>query len=233
MLETGRGLILNSQCTQREMIAFAKTEGLAVPEHIVIPLGADNLPAPEDAAPLAEPYFVMLGTIDPRKNHLFLLHVWRRLAETMTNPPKIVIIGQRGWECEQVIDLLDRCVPLKGLVLEKPQCNDVELSRWLHHARALLFPSFTEGYGIPLVEALIRRVPVIASDLPVFREIAGDIPDYLDPLDGLGWQKGIQEYSQRDHFRRNNQLQRMANFQAPTWQAHFSELDRFLRHVFR
>jgi glycosyltransferase involved in cell wall biosynthesis len=113
-------------------------------------------------------------------------------------------------------------------VLERNDCSDAELVSWLQHARALLFPSFAEGYGMPLVEALGHGVPVIASDLPVFREIAGTIPDYLDPLDGPAWLRLLRSYAAPDSAERGSQLQRLQYFRVPTWQHHFQLVDAFL-----
>src|SRR5436305_12196484 len=128
----------------------------------------------------------MLSTIEPRKNHWMILQVWRGLVELHgAAAPRLVIVGQRGWECENVLDLLERCESLRGFVLEKPACSDSELVTYLRHAQALLFPSLVEGYGLPLAEALSLGLPAIASDLPVVREIAADIPDHLEPLDAL------------------------------------------------
>src|SRR5580698_988440 len=99
---------------------------------------------------ISEPYFVILGTIEPRKNHWLLLQVWRRLVERLGDrTPRLVVIGQRGWECENAVDMLERCEELRGVVTELPACPDVELTSYLRHARALLFPSFAEGYGMP------------------------------------------------------------------------------------
>jgi glycosyltransferase involved in cell wall biosynthesis len=95
----------------------------------------------------------------------------------------------------------------------------------------LLFPSFAEGYGMPLVEALSRGVPVIASDLPVFREIAGDVPDYLDPLDGMGWMVRIESFADPASPERAAQLKRLAGFSAPIWPAHFETVERFLERL--
>lgn len=81
---------------------------------------------------------------------------------------------------------------------------------------------------MPLVEALMLGVPVLASDLPVFHEIASDIPDYLDPLDGPGWLARIREYARSDSSELANQLTRIERFRAPTWAEHFDRIDGFL-----
>src|SRR6202022_1322602 len=112
-----------------------------------------------------------------------LLNLWGRLAATMALPPRLFVIGARGWENEQVVDLLERSHRLHGLVEERNHLNDEGVESLLSRARALLVPSFVEGYGLPLAEALASGVPVICSDIPVFREVGRDVPDYVDPLD--------------------------------------------------
>ncbi len=232
MLSVGRALAVNSGETRRELMSYAAARGLTVPPCVVAPLAPPELPAPGDVRPLPGPYFVVLGTIEPRKNHLLLLHVWRKLAGEMGSAaPRLVVIGQRGWECEQVVDLLERCEALREVVIELPCCSDGELATWLRHAQALLFPSFVEGFGIPLVEALSVGTPVLASDLPVFREIAGDVPEYLDPLDGRGWLNAIVDYARPDSTRRSAQIGRMERFCAPTWQEHFARVEALLEGI--
>jgi glycosyltransferase involved in cell wall biosynthesis len=88
-------------------------------------------------------------------------------------------------------------------------------------------PSFAEGFGLPVVEALDLGTPVIASDLAVFREIAGDVPDYLDPRDSEAWFRLIAEYGANGPARRR-QVERAAGFRAPGWSEHFERVDRFL-----
>ncbi|MDN7913039.1 glycosyltransferase family 4 protein [Burkholderia cepacia] len=224
------GLIANSQFTCDALAEEAKRIGLSLPPIVVAHLasGIDTLES-RGQPPLDAPYFVMLGTIEPRKNHWFILHVWRRITELMgESAPKLVIIGRRGWECENVVDMLERCAPLRGTVIEESNCSDERLSSWLQHARAMLFPSFVEGYGMPLVEALMLRVPVLASNLSVFHEIASDIPDYLDPLDGPAWIAHIQAYAKRDSVERASQAGRIKQFREPTWAEHFEKVDDFI-----
>lgn len=232
MLAAGDGLIANSQATRDDLIRYGAQFDRQLPPIVVAPLAAGSLPPPDEVVPLNRPYFVVLGTIEPRKNHLLLLHLWRQLvAELGDAAPKLVVIGQRGWECEQVVDLLDRCEALQGHVIELSRCNDRELATWLVHAQALLFPSFIEGFGMPLVEALVLGVPVIASDLPVFREIAGDIPRYLDPLDGPGWRQSVLEFMQTESVARQIQIGRMASYAPPTWKQHFEVVEDLLRTI--
>jgi glycosyltransferase involved in cell wall biosynthesis len=232
VLGTAHGVIANSAATLEELAAYAKANGLPMPPAVAALLAPAQLAAPDDEPPLTKPYFVMLGTIEPRKNHWLLLQLWRQLIERLGEAaPSLVIIGQRGWECENVVDLLERCEVLQGFVFEHSVCSDAELASWLHHARALLFPSFTEGYGMPLVEALSMGVPVLASDLPAFREIAGDIPEYVDPLDGTRWRELVVEYALPESQARLKQFQRMAGFVVPTWDAHFEQVEALMERL--
>ena len=229
VLRLSHGIVANSHDTLANLAVFSQSVALPMPSAVVAPLApglSRILPA---ARPFAEPYFVVLSTIEPRKNHLMLLLLWRRLREEMgASAPRLVIIGQRGWECENVIDLLERSELLRGFVFEFSRCNDAELANYLHHAQALLFPSFVEGYGMPLIEALAAGVPVVASNLAVFREFAKDIPDYADPLDPQRWLALIREYSSPTSAQRAAQVKRMRLFQIPTWDQHFALLESLL-----
>jgi glycosyltransferase involved in cell wall biosynthesis len=228
-LKHADGLIANSQATLDSLAAEARNANLPLPPSVVARLASGMTPHPPVPRPLDAPYFVMLGTIEPRKNHWFMLHVWRRLVEQLGEAtPKLVVIGRRGWECENVVDMLERCAQLPGVVFEDGNCSDAQLHAYLQHAQALLFPSFVEGYGMPLVEALSLRVPVLASDLEAFHELADNIPDYLDPLDGPGWLARIRAYMGVDSPARAAQLARIDHFREPTWSEHFEHVDRFL-----
>jgi glycosyltransferase involved in cell wall biosynthesis len=228
----GRGIIVNSQDTLEALRRFCRESGLRMPPVVVAPLATSLAPAPPGPRPIAAPYFVVVGTIEPRKNHLLLLQAWRNLAERLGEAaPRLVVIGQRGWQCEDVVELLEQCRRLNGIVTERGDCGDAELANYLRHAQALLVPSFAEGYGIPVAEALSLGVPVIASNLAAFREIAGDVPDYADPVDGMRWMELIVEYADPRSARRAAQLERMARFRAPTWEHHLRTVDDFLRRV--
>lgn len=233
LLTHGAGVISNSHHTLRELADFAASQpGLHMPPAVVAPLGVSKVEREAGRKSLhpGRPYFVMLGTIEGRKNHLMILNVWADLARRLgTACPQLVIIGQRGWECEQAVDMLERCKAIVRHVIELPRCDDGNLREYIAGAQALLFPSFVEGYGLPLVEALSLGTPAIASDLPVFRELAGAIPDYLSPLDGMGWGRLVENYTQPQSVMRSAQLQRMHDWQVPRWREHFAVVDHWFR----
>jgi glycosyltransferase involved in cell wall biosynthesis len=222
------GIVCNSQATLDGLRVLCEQQGWALPPTVVALLAPDPVNAVQLTRPMAAPYFVYVSTIEPRKNHSMILRVWQRLAAQLGDKaPHLVIIGQRGWDYGEVVGLLED-PSLKTLVTEIPACTDPEMINYLQHARAMLFPSFTEGFGMPVVEALAQGLPVIASDLPVFREFAGAIPEYIDVSNEARWVATIKDYASPDSTLKAQQLVRMENYAPPSWAEHFLHVDALL-----
>lgn len=214
-------VIVNSAATGQSFQPWIDRSGRPIALHVAL-LGTEPLADPQNRHSVdARPYFVCLGTIEPRKNHLLLLNLWRHFAQTLpdTKIPRLVIIGKRGWENEQVLDMLDRCTALKPHVEEVSGCSDAQLANLLRGARALLMPSFAEGFGMPVAEALSVGVPVICSDIPAHHEVGGAAPDYVDTQDGPGWKELILDHARMGE-NYQAQMQRMMHWHEPTWAEH-------------
>lgn len=201
------GLVFNSADTARRALVRMTTKAA----HEVAPLGIDF-----EATP-ARPHhgFVCLGTIEPRKNHGLLLDVWEAMTATR---PMLHIIGRRGWMNEAVFARLD--AGIDG-VTEHSNLDDNAARPLVAGARALLFPSFAEGYGLPMAEALAMGVPVIASDLPALREVGGDAATYLPPDDRAAWANAIKAPPNREDLAR-------VGWQPQTWAGHFARVEALL-----
>jgi glycosyltransferase involved in cell wall biosynthesis len=225
-------LIVNSAVTRQALEPHLERAGRAPPV-LVAPFGVDLPLAPVDGnPPFVRPYFVYVSTIEARKNHLLLLNLWRRLAtELGDSAPLLVLVGQRGWETENVVDMLDRCPALRGTVIEYNAMPDAEMVRLLKGACALLLPSFAEGFGFPLIEALELGIPALCSDIAALRETGGTVPDFIDPLDGPGWRSAILDYAASGSPRRAAQLARLSGWDPPRWDRHFAIVDRFIAEV--
>jgi len=237
-IETGAALadavIVPSAATGDAFRPYIKRANPAL-RLLAAPFGVEPPPIAAAAPVIPErPYFVCLGTIEARKNHLLLLNLWRDLvAQHGGAAPALVLVGRRGWEVENTIDLLDRCPALRGIVSERGERSDSDTARLLKNARALLLPSFAEGFGFPLVEALALGVPVLASDIPAFHEIGGGVPEYFEPLDGAAWRAAILDYSRDGSARREAQLRRLADWPPPRWADHFAAVDALIADLAR
>jgi len=200
-------LLTTSHTAMREIEDACKQFG-SHPTFHCAPLGIGQMQKSSRAHRPRAPYFVALGAVEPRKNVDLLLATWA----TFDTPPTLYLIG--------AVDsaLRDRTLPT-GVVVRSDVADD-ELAALLSGARALLFPSLAEGYGLPLLEALAAGVPVIGSELPVFRELGANIPELLPPRDVVAWRRMVLAYLQDDGPRRA-QLDRMLGWSAPTWEHHF------------
>lgn len=216
-------LIANSAATRDALLAYFASSS-RVPPITVAHLGTHvRTHGQSRSSPLDIPYFVCVSTIESRKNHMLLLQIWRRMAERKKPDdvlPKLVLVGRRGWEAENVFDMLDRCPGLEGHVIEASRMADGHVEDLIRGARALLLPSFAEGYGMPIAEALELGVPVICSDLPALREVGRDVPEYLDPLNGGDWISAVKAYALPASARRKAQMERLANWRPTSWGEH-------------
>jgi glycosyltransferase involved in cell wall biosynthesis len=202
------------------------------PRLTVSPIGIDvpPPPAPDSLPPLVdEPFFLVVSTIEARKNHFLLLNLWRRLvADLGAAAPKLVIVGKRGWEAQTPLAILDRARELAPYVYEAGAVPDEALNLLRRRATAVLMPSFVEGFGLPVLEALAVDTPVIASDIPVFRELVGNSAELLDPLDGPSWRRAILDYAKAGSGRREAALTRARSFTPPSWSSHFGAVETLI-----
>lgn len=185
-----------------------------VPPIVVAHLGV-NVPVsvPEDIPPglmPLRPYFVILGTIEPRKNHKLLLDIWDSWD---AGAPELLICGHRGWRNDAVFARLDDGVPH---VREVAGLSDGALTALLKHAHGLLFPSYAEGFGLPPLEAAALGTPVLAADLPACRELLGNWAVYAGSQDCYSWKKEIKRLLQSTPDHRNKP------FVPPDWASHFN-----------
>ncbi len=176
-----------------------------------------------------------LSSVYRYKNIVRLVEAYCELGRRMTNPPPLTIVGDEQdakhlGEIRQAIESADELGARIHLVGEVPY---EEISSYYGDARLFVFPSYLETFGHPLLEALAAELPVVASDMPVFREIAGDAAIYFDPFD-VGDIAEQMERVLRDSDLAESLAQRSrARAQSFTWKAAADRLAALLDEVIR
>ena len=131
------------------------------------------------AANLSEGYYLSVGTIEPRKNHSYLLDAFEKIWEQRPEV-KLCIAGKVGWMCDDLIERM-RNHPRNGESLFfLSDVSDQMLKNLYQNAKALIFPSVVEGFGLPIIESLHHGTPVLASNTPIHREVGGDQCHFFD-----------------------------------------------------
>ena len=199
-------------CLCQVLAPLTVAEQAADPAH-----GPARTALPADL-PANRPLFLMVGTIEPRKNHALMLDVWEEWDEEADGPrPVLGIVGSRGWRNEDLFRRLDAS-PLRNRdIFEWSDLSDKAVTALMVRADALLFPSFAEGYGLPPIEAASLQTPVISSDLPSVREMLGELPVYLPPDDRYPWTTAIKSRIEE----KRSGTTGTGGYTAPTWDEHF------------
>lgn len=123
--------------------------------------------------------YLLVATIEPRKNHPFLLDAFEQAWER-GSPAHLILVGRVGWMCQDIVARIQQHPEFGKRLFWFKDASDTELQFCYSHASALAYPSVTEGFGLPLVEALSHRLLVLASDIPVHREVGQDYCAYFN-----------------------------------------------------
>ncbi len=232
-------IIVISEYTQKTLHKFCNDHQLLCPATQVLKIGVEDVfihhkhfsfVDKDRYVPSDKDYFVIIGTIEPRKNHLLLLNLWRKMVkEDEKNCPLLVVVGKRGWCNQHVTAMLDRCESLQNVIIEISGVDDEGVVQLLKRARALLAPSFDEGWGMPVAEALSVGTPVIASDIDAFKESGKGLVESINPLDSVAWENKIRKYClQGSDSPRAIALNKLSDYSPDTWENYFSDLEIIL-----
>ena len=159
--------------------------GHADPDRVdVVHHGPGQLAAVEPRRPtidLPERFALHVGTLEPRKNVLYLLEAWAVARERSPDVPDLVLSGRYGWKTDEIEAAVEAAGD-EGWLHHLGYVEAEELAWLYREAEVVAFPSLYEGFGLPAIEALWAGTPLVCSDIPVLREVAGDCALYA-PID--------------------------------------------------
>lgn len=206
----------------------------------VVHAGCDHglfAPQPEEAVlqvrdkySLGRPYFLYVGTIEPRKNLLQLLEVFERFSTGQHGEPQLVLCGHQGWSNHEVLRQFER-LSQREVIRFLGHVPSADLPPLYSGAIALAYPSLYEGFGLPVVEAMACGCPTLCSRTASLPEVGGEAPVYVDPGEGESILQGLRRLQEEPALRQRCREVGLAQAQKFSWEktarevlSHFSEV---------
>jgi glycosyltransferase involved in cell wall biosynthesis len=179
----------------------------------------------------ADGYALYVSTLNPRKNHTGMYWLWRRLVDELGDAtPPLVLAGQRGWNDRDLFDLMSRDREMWDRhirFIDGP--SDAELVHLYRDCAFSVFPSFHEGWGLPITESLSFGKPCIAADNTSLREAGQGLATHVDGLDGAGWLAAIKRLALDTQYRRDCSALIAERYQQRTWQDVGDEIEQLAK----
>jgi glycosyltransferase involved in cell wall biosynthesis len=174
------------------------------------------------------PYWLFVGTMQPRKNIIRMIQAFEQFSETVADPGCLVLAGKKGWLDDEITAALENSsvrhrIHLTGWV------DDATLADLYAHARAVLFVPLLEGFGVPVIEAFASGVPVVTSNTSSLPEVAGEAAVTVDPLSVADITRGMVRVWDDDGLRQQlveRGFERVKAYQWPAIAARFADVIR-------
>jgi alpha-1,3-rhamnosyl/mannosyltransferase len=162
------------------------------------------------------PFGLFVGTIEPRKNVAVLLEAWRRLLEEPGPCAELVLCGRFGWKADDLKTVIRRA-EREGWLRHLGYVEDEQLAALLRDAEVVVLPSLYEGFGLPAVEAQWAGTALIASDIPVLREVTAGAALLVPPDDPQALHRAIRRVLDDPELRRDLVHRGLARVRRLSW----------------
>lgn len=142
---------------------------------------------------IKNPFLLFISTIEPRKNIITIIHAFEKFLDKTNSDMKLVLAGRRGWKCDSIYDAVEQS-KYRNSIIMPGFISDLDKSYLLSNAKAFVYPSLYEGFGIPILEAMTYNLPVITTDVSSMPEVGGDAAFYINnPYDTDELEKAMEK----------------------------------------
>lgn len=232
-LDQSRMFLTNSTRTSTDLERLAKQRGIDLGKSMVkVTLGAnfsETAARPIDLPTEVTRFLLIVGTVEPRKNHELVLDAWERITR---NEPGLglVLVGKEGWMVDELIERIRTHPQFNRTLLWLGGIDDSELTWLYQNAFVTVIPSFYEGLGVPVIEALLNGCPVICSTGGALPEAGGGFAELIEPDDPDGLVELLQLHlKDPDHHSRI--VDRVRSYEPPSWRTTASQTAAAIRSV--
>lgn len=213
-------IIAISENTKKDIIGWLNANKLKVPPIEVIRLGDDfdnvkSLKPKDFNKTFMKDYILCVGTIEARKNHMLLYYVYKLAASKKIKLPNLIIVGRVGWHSEAIHEMLTKDPEIRDSIMIMENVNDNELSWLYENSLFSIYPSFYEGWGLPIAESIMRGKTCLSSITSSMPEVAGNLIEYFNPFSTEECLNAILKLARPEFLEKANS--RIASYKTTSW----------------
>ncbi len=218
-------ILTTSEFNKASLIKHMASRNLQpLPVHVVplaqeLSISATDGNVSSIVADIANSEFVLcVGTIEVRKNPTYLFNIWKLIIRSgRTAMPRLVFVGRSGWLVQDLMEQLEACNYLDGKIVVLHDVTDVELALLYRKCLLTMFPSWGEGWGLPVGESLAHGKISITSKAGAIPEVAGELADYIDPYNARNGLEVLLRYLDDPERRRGREREIARHFKPRSW----------------
>ena len=221
-----------SENTARDAKKWLASIGLADPKNIKVFRLGDEI-GRGSAKPVKVPseFIVCVGTVEARKNHTGLYYAYKLAAERGESLPPVVIAGRKGWMSGDVYQLMTNDPEIRDKFIFIHNGTDDELAWLYQNALFSVYPSFYEGWGLPIAESLLRGTPCVASGTSSMKEIGGDLVSYFSPFSSDQIKDKISAYYDDRALLKSIRKRISKEYKTTTWDMSYAEVAKEIKKL--
>jgi glycosyltransferase involved in cell wall biosynthesis len=212
-----------SDYSRRSLLQFLQEVEAPIPELSVVRLGSDVSDPIQPASAsivniLRKRYVLFVSTIERRKNHEILYRAYTRLIDSgAINIPLLVFVGMPGWGVNDLLADFQFDPRIQSYIRMLNHISDNDLAYLYRHAEFTVYPSLSEGWGLPVAESLAHGKFCLASNKASIPEVGGDLIDYIDPWDIRAWTEKLKRYFDHPELVAEKEAKIRLKYHATTW----------------
>jgi len=231
-------VLANSQSTKNDLTKWLKSKKLSIPKIKVFRIGED-FSFDKSIKPNSEvfaatglkggDFIISVGTIEARKNHALIYYTYKLAKSRGIELPKLLIVGRKGWMTDEIYHYITNDPETKDDIIPLHNISDAELS-WLYdNSLFSIYPSFYEGWGMPIAESIARGVPCLASNRSSMPEVAPGFANYFNPSSTDELLNGI--IALLEPGRLHSEKAKLKDYKSTTWNDSFAQVMSYLEKL--
>lgn len=183
------------------------------------------------AKSLPADFILCVGTVEARKNHASLYYAYKLAEQQGLDLPPVVVAGRKGWHTEDIYEIITNDPTTKNKFLFLHKASDNELAWLYQNALFSVYPSFYEGWGLPVAESLLRGLPCLASNSSSIPEIAGNLVDYFSPYSPQEIMLGIKKLSGNPKLLASKTKSVRHEYRATSWDMAYRQVANYITSI--